>query len=242
MTLLEKMESAGLVSLPEKRKNGSSRKIVLRSCAGVELRRDRIAGRLKDLGNIKLEVAQDDKARLLFEDCMSRYHYLGAGRPFGCYMRYFFRCREGLLGCALFAGAARAIGARDKWIGWNRIERSNNLGLVVNNTRFLIFPWVGVENLASHVLGKLGRRVCEDWKNRWNYRPVLMETFVDAKLHDGTCYKAANWRYLGKTTGIGLARKGKSYETAPKRIYVKALRKDFRKFLRREEPFRGDAS
>jgi hypothetical protein len=78
---------------------------------------------------------------------MSRCHYLGAGKPFGCRTRYFFRCREGLLGCALFAGAARAIGERDKWIGWNRIERSNNLGLPINNTRYLIFPRVRVENL-----------------------------------------------------------------------------------------------
>ena len=240
--LLEKLESAGLLKLPEKRRRGCASKVVSRPEPGIELGRSPIVGRLKDLGNVELEAAEDDKARRLFEYCMSRHHYLGASRPFGCHMRYFFRCREGLLGCALFAGAARAIGARDKWIGWNRIERSNNLGLLINNTRFLIFPWVGVGNLASHVLGKLGRRVCEDWKKRWNYRPVLMETFVDAELHDGACYKAANWKYPGKTTGTGLARKGKSYETTPKRIYVKALRKDFRKLLLGEDLFRKEAS
>lgn len=115
-------------------------------------------------------------------------------------------------------------------------------GLLINNARYLILPWVGVPNLASHVLGKLGRRICEDWKKRWNYGPVLMETFVDAKLHDGACYKAAGWKCLGRTRGIGLARKGKSYRTTPKLIFVKPLRKDFRECLCREEPFREEAS
>jgi hypothetical protein len=242
MTLLEKLESAGLLSLPAKRKIACARKVVFRIHPGDELCRGRISGRIKDLGNIEVEVVEGNQARLLFEYCMSRYHYLGVNKPFGCYMRYFFRCGKGLLGCAIFAGAAMAIGKRDKWIGWNRIERSNNLGLLINNSRYLVFPWVRVENLASHILGKLGRRVCEDWKKRWNYRPVLMETFVDPKLHDGTCYKAANWKYIGMTSGAGLVRKAKSYKTTPKKIYVKALRKDFRKCLCREELFREETS
>ena len=131
----------------------------------------------------------------------------------------------------MFAGAAEALGVRDRWIGWGDNERLKNLGWVINNTRFLIFGWVRVKNLASHVLGHTGRRIREDWEERWGYRPVLMETFVDPRRYHGSCYKASNWEYLGKTTGEGLLRKGKKYTTTPKMIFVKPLVKDFRTLL-----------
>jgi hypothetical protein len=105
------------------------------------------------------------------------------------------------------------------------------LGFVVNNTRFVILPWVRVKNLSSHALGQAARRIRKDWEERWSYGPVLLETFVDPRLFEGTCYKAANWEYLGMTTGEGLVRKGKSYRTSPKKIFIKPLREDFRNVL-----------
>jgi hypothetical protein len=90
---------------------------------------------------------------------------------------------------------------------------------------------VRVKNLASHVLGQAVRRIAEDWQEKWSYRPVLLETFVDPKYFDGTCYRASNWQYLGMTTGEGLVRKGKSYTTSPKKIFVKPLMDDFRTIL-----------
>jgi Domain of unknown function (DUF4338) len=88
-----------------------------------------------------------------------------------------------------------------------------------------------VKNLASHTLGQAARRLGDDWQQRWGYRPVLMETFVDPELYDGTCYLAANWLYLGMTTGHGRVRRGKSYATTPKKILVKPLAEDFRAVL-----------
>jgi hypothetical protein len=230
-TLLEKLEVRGLLELPKKRKYPAARSARSMPCSAGPLAETPIVGKLGDLGDVVLEVAEDDESKALFEYCVSRYHYLGYKHPFGCYMHYFFRCRRGLLGCALFAGAARAIAKRDEWIGWDRIWRSANLGFVVNNSRFLIFPWVRVDNLASRILGGLRRRLPRDWRRRWRYSPVLMETFVDPSRFEGTCYKAANWKYLGRTTGIGLARRGKSCETMPRKIFVRELRKDFRKRL-----------
>ncbi len=231
MTLLEKLEARGLLELPKKRKYPAERSARSMLCEVEPVAENPIGGKLADIGDVELEVAEDRESKALFEYCVSRYHYLGCKHPFGCYMRYLFRCRRGLLGCALFAGAARAIAKRDEWIGWDGIRRSANLGFVVNNSRFLIFPWVRVDNLASRILGGLGRRLPRDWRRRWRYSPVLMETFVDPSLFEGTCYKAANWKYLGRTTGIGLARRGKSYETTPRKIFVRELRKDFRKRL-----------
>ena len=102
---------------------------------------------------------------------------------------------------------------------------------MVNNNRFLLFPWVQIKNLASHALGHAARRISDDWQERWGYRPAMLETFVDPAHYTGTCYRAANWLYLGQTTGTGLARKGKSYTSSSKQIFVMPLVADFRTIL-----------
>ena len=99
---------------------------------------------------------------------------------------------------------------------------------MLNNSRYLIFPGIEVANLASHVLAQLAQRVGDDWQARWGYRPVLMETFVDPTRFRGTCYRAAGWTLLGRTTGDGLVRPGKHYQTSPKLIFAKPLQADFR--------------
>lgn len=170
----------------------------------------------------------------LWESYVDCYHYLGYRQPFGCSARYFVESNRGKLGCLLFSGAAKSLLDRDRWIGWSYEERLRKLGFVANNSRYLIFPWVMVKNLASHVLGLVEKRIGDDWEQLWGYRPVLMETFVDPNLFAGTCYKAANWQYLGLTTGMGLAREGKSYTSSAKKIFVKALVDDFRNVLRGE--------
>jgi hypothetical protein len=231
LKLLNKLEAEGVVNLPEKRKcekKPRQRSILLtrRTDPGTAIECE-----LKELKSVRLEVVNGKVKTELWNEYVSRYHYLGYKKPFGTFLRYFILCDRGLLGCLLFAGAAKALGERDKWIGWGDNERLRNLGWVVNNTRFLIFEWVRVKNLASHVLGQLGRRICEDWDDRWGYRPVLLETFVDPMRYHGSCYKGSNWEYLGMTTGEGLVRKGKKYTTSPKMIFVKPLAKDFRSLL-----------
>jgi hypothetical protein len=234
MKLLEKLEGRGLVRLPAKRAMGKAKQ---KSPAWTDRTsaQGEVVGTAGDLGEVRLDAVLSREGRGLWDEYVGRYHYLGARRPFGCFMRYFIVCPRGRLGCILMAGAAKSIGVRDRWIGWSEGQRLRNLGWVVNNTRFLIFPWVMVRNLASHVLGQLGSRVGQDWYERWGYRPVLMETFVDPRYFDGSCYKAANWQYLGMTTGEGLVRPGKSYRTSPRKIFVKPLVRDFRRLLCSDE-------
>lgn len=228
--LLKKLEAEGIVSLPEKCKIGARRpKTVLTTNRTAP--QSAIKCCLKELGPVGLQICSDRESTDLWNEYVSRYHYLGYKKPFGTFLRYFVVCDKGVLGCLLFAGAAKALGLRDKWIGWGDNQRLRNLGWVINNTRFLIFEWVRVKNLASHVLGQVERRIREDWNIRWGYRPVLMETFIDPEKYHGSCYKASNWEYLGLTTGEGLLRKGKTYRTSPKMIFVKALAKDFRSLL-----------
>lgn len=231
LKLLKKLEAGGALELPEKRGHSVPDRSGIVLTVRTEPACTAVESRLGELGPISLEVAAGKETTKLFNEYIYRYHYLRYKQPFGCYLRYFIKCGRGLLGCVLFSGAAKALGARDRWIGWKDDQRLLNLGWVINNSRFLIFPWVKVKNLSSHVLGKVAKSIGDDWYNSWGYRPVLMETFVDPRHHEGSCYKAAGWEYLGMTTGEGLVRKGKSYRTTPKKIFVKPLEDNFRQLL-----------
>ncbi|MBW1673888.1 MAG: DUF4338 domain-containing protein [Deltaproteobacteria bacterium] len=230
LKLLNKLEVRGVVQLPEKRGHtGPNRPAIRLTARTVPCRA--INGRLKDIGPISLEAATGREAIGLCNEYLFRYHYLGYKTPFGCYFHYFIESVRGILGCILFSGAAKSLGMRDRWIGWTDEQRLLNLGWVINNNRFLIFPWVKLKNLCSHVLGQVAIRIKDDWNDRWGYSPVLMETFVDPRYFEGSSYKASGWEYLGMTTGEGLARKGRSYKTTPKKIFVKPLVKNFRVLL-----------
>jgi len=121
---------------------------------------------------------------------------------------------------------------RDIWIGWNDVQRERNLQKIINNSRFLIFPWVKVKNLASSVLALASRVVQDDWERIYGYRPVLFETLVDKRRFKGTCYKAANWTHVGTTTGRGrMDRETRRQGKSPKEIYVYPLIPRFRQEL-----------
>jgi hypothetical protein len=244
LKVLEGWEARGLLQLPGKRP--SACRNTDRACGAAATQRTNpgapLVGELPAAGPVGLEVIQGREPGLLWKEYLERYHYLGCRQPFGCYLRYFIVSSAGLLGCVLLAGAARALAGRDEWIGWDRRRRRRNLPWVINNTRLLIFPWVRLRHLGSHVLGQLARRVRQDWQGRWGYAPLLMETFVDPARFSGACYRAAGWLALGQTTGRGLARPGQVYQSTPKLLYVKALAEDFRQRLcmsplpRRAEP------
>jgi len=228
--MLERLEADGLLRLPRRRQEGMRRENKVEwtesTAPGPCVR-----GQLSDVTPVTLELAVDKEARDRWNEYVDRHHMLGYQRPFGCTLRYFISSPRGTLGCILLAGAAKAIRVRDIWIGWNKAARLNNLPWVVNNTRFLIFDWIRIKHLASHVLGQLAQRLPQDWETHWGYRPVLLETFVDPAHFDGTCYRAAGWTLLGKTTGQGLRRGLRAYTTTPKLIFVRPLERDFRHAL-----------
>jgi hypothetical protein len=231
LKLMEKLEESGTIHLPSKQehqKRGPRKPITPTSRTAP---REEIRSELSAIGEVGLEVASSINDKKLWNEYMDRYHLLGFKRPYGCRIRYFIVSKHGELGCILLAGAAKSMGVRDKWIGWSAETRQKNLGWIVNNTRYLIFPWVRVKHLASHALGQLARRVRGDWYERFGYRPLLLETFVDPSYYQGTCYRAAGWTYLGNTTGEGLRRPGREYKTWPKMLFVKPLAQDFREQL-----------
>lgn len=157
----------------------------------------------------------------LFDHLLARYHYLGYAYPVGANVRYLARGRDGrVLACAVWASAALKVGCRDEWLGWSSAQRMAGLARVANNTRFLILPWVQVPQLASHLLGLMTRRLARDWRERTGETLALVETFVDASRFQGTCYRAANWLEIGRTSGRTRDDRYNQIQVPAKRVLV----------------------
>lgn len=162
-----------------------------------------ISGSLASLGDIELNRVATRQDADLWNSLVAQYHYLGYARLFGAQIRYLASCSSGVLGALSFSAAAITLGDRDRWIGWNPEQRRINRHLVVNNSRFLIQPKARIPNLASHLLARVIRRLPGDFRDRYGYSPVLLESFVEKARFTGTSYKAANWICVGQTTGRG---------------------------------------
>jgi hypothetical protein len=175
-------------------------------------------------------VAGTHQSRL-WNEFVARYHYLGYTPMSGSQLRYNVFAGEQLVACLSFGASAWKLRDRERFIGWSEPQRRCNLPLVVNNARFLILPWVNCKGLASKILSKVARQLPKDWRLRYGFAPVLLETFVEFERHKGTCYKAANWILVGRTTGRG--KKGKSYmpQIPIKDIWLYPLRRDWQSIL-----------
>jgi hypothetical protein len=229
--VLEKLEAWGHIKLPPliKQKKGYHHKVVITEKSDPEAS---IFGQVDEYGPIVIEAINDRGQGRLWSEYIQRYHYLGHRNAVGSQQKYFIRFDSGeLLGCILYSASAWAVGCRDKWIGWGKYERVKNLHLILSQSRFLIFPWIKVKNLASKVLSLSAKQVQKDWLRRYNFRPVMLESFVDKELFAGTCYKAAGWKYLGITTGRGRMDRYTRYLSSPKEVYVLPLCEEFRKAL-----------
>ena len=226
-----RMAEDGLITLPPPRNsNGNGRPYVRRTPAAEpppELF-NLPAGKLSDLA---LQLVAERQQSHLWNEYIDRYHYLGYQPLPGAQIRYFARDSKRILALFGFGAAAWKIAPRDHFIGWTDPQRKRNLQLVVNNARFLILPWVQSRNLASKLLAMATRRLTDDWYNLYGYRPVLVETFVETQRFQGTCYKAANWLYLGQTQGRGKLDVHKKAQLPKKSIWVYPLITNFRRQL-----------
>jgi hypothetical protein len=230
-SLLRKLEHLGHIQLPQsKQKNDSpARREVVQ---GVLHSKQPVSGVLKSLYPIKIEVIEGGYGLQLFKYFFSAYHYLGWCGTVGENLKYlFFDCHERALGCMMFGAAAWKVAPRDSYIGWSAQMRERNLSYVVNNNRFLVLPWVQVPHLASHVLGKICRRLSSDWHEKYRHPVYLAETFVEQGRFKGTCYKAANWVHVGVTQGRGKLDVKNQRLVAVKDIWLYPLDVSFREKL-----------
>ena len=167
----------------------------------------------------------------LFDSLLEQYHYLGYLQPVGEHLKYLVYAKGRPIACLAWASAPRHLGARDRFIGWSAEARRKNICFLAYNTRFLILPFVAVPHLASHILGRMARMLPEEWKRVYAHPVYFLETFVDPGRVKGTCYLAANWSVLGRTTGRGKDSQSKEPNRSIKNILGYALRKDFRQLL-----------
>lgn len=233
---LEELESSGCLELPVKRKRrpvgrGAAVPVSERGTPGLTL-----CGMVQELAPVVLALVATPGEQALFRELVGRYHAVGARQPYGAQLRYLVWVslpHPQVVGCLQFSSPAWRLAARDRWIGWDEATRLRNLQRVVNNSRFLILPWVRVKNLASHVLSQAVRRLSVDWPARYGHKPLLVETLVDRQRFQGTCYRAANWQELGATSGRGrMDREHQRHGLAVKTVLVYCLVREAARRLR----------
>jgi hypothetical protein len=216
--LLGKLEARGLVTLPARRTGGGRRPSRFIRPAGES--QEPIVGALAPLQPLELTlVAPRSESANAFGYYLREYHYLGYELPIGLNLRYLVRDRHGrTLAALLFGAAAWKVAARERFIGWSSAQRRARVNWLVNNTRFLILPWVRVPHLASHLLARVSRRIAADWHAKYQAPLVALETFVERERFTGACYRAANWQRLGQSAG-----RSRNDTTHARRVPVKDL-------------------
>lgn len=228
--LLERLRDQGVLSLPPLRRSGR-RGPRIPTLTELSEAQPPLQTAIADLEPLGLRLVQKPDQGL-FRQFLQRYHYLGYRTPVGANLRYFVQAGNGrILACLQWSSPAWTMAARDRWIGWNSRQRARNLQYIVNNSRFLILPWVQVKGLASSILARLARQLPSDWRQHYGYSPLLLETLVDAALFRGTCYRAANWLCLGETTGRGRMDRHHQGLATTKLIFVFPLHRNCRQRL-----------
>jgi hypothetical protein len=224
---LRKLEQAGHVTLPAptRKPPGPSTPRRLDHPVPVPQQIPDAAGDIIDLRLIIVKTEEDMRT---WNELMIQDHPRGAGPLVGRQLRYLIQSEHGRLGGISFSSAALHLEDRDKWIGWDWDNRQDNLHHVVNMSRFLIRSCISCKNLATRVLGMCIKQFPGDFEQQYNYRPLLLESFVDTSRYRGTCYKAANWQWIGRTKGRGRQDVLKKHEETIKDIYLYPLDQDFR--------------
>ena len=226
--LLERLESQGVLALPAKKSPGSiqSRKSI--APAGDRPVHSELTGSVEEFTPIEVALVQSREQRALFQEMVSRYHYLGYAMPYGArlqYLCYVSRPGREVVGCLQFSSPAWRMKPRDQWIGWDDATRGRRLQQVVNNSRFLVLA--KIRNLASTLLRCALKRLRTDWQRHYGVDPWLVETLVNRERFHGGCYRASNFIVLGETSGRGrLDRAHQRHGAEVKTVLVYPLVKD----------------
>ncbi|MDL1969284.1 MAG: DUF4338 domain-containing protein [Deltaproteobacteria bacterium] len=230
--LLLRLEEAGLVELPPPKARPPYWSQKNRRPDLIEIDQTPVENKLSMLKPIEIVCIQNRTQQKMYRSLIEHHHYLHYTRPVGEHVEYLFFKDKTPIGAMGWSSAPRHIGSRDQYLGWNQAERIDHLHKVIVNTRFLILPWIRVKNLASYLLGSIARRISADWEKRYHHPIYWLETFVDpSQGFAGTCYKAANWIYLGQTTGRGKNDHTNKPTRSIKMVFGYPLHNNFREAL-----------
>ncbi len=227
---LLRIQADGLIELPPSRIGVVRKRAHFPSTCASDAQTP-IKQPVHELPRITLQVVSGKATSLLWNEYMARYHYLGYAAMSGSQIRYNAFAGEQLVACISFCACAWKLKDRERHIGWSEEQRQRNLQLVINNARFLVLPWIESKGLASKILSLAARQLPRDWKHRYGFDPVLLETFVEYERHKGTCYKAANWVNVGRTAGRGKKSTSHKVLIPAKDIWLYPLCKNFSTLL-----------
>ena len=230
-SLMLQLHRAGLIELPPIVRVMPNPLAQRTAPARIEVDTQPLQARLGEIQPLALRQVRRTPQEALFNSLIAQYHYLAYTQPVGENLKYVVYAHERPIACCAFSSAPRHLGSRDRFIGWGREARLKNIHLIAYNTRYLILPWVKVEHLASHLLGRIAQVLARDWQRVYGHPIYFLETFIDPQRFRGTCYRAANWIYLGETTGRGKDAPTHQPNRSIKQVLGYPLSRDFRQRL-----------
>ena len=229
--LMLALHRAGHIELPPQRYVPSNPLAKRGRPAAADVDRTPLRSPLKAVRPLEFRLVRRTADEPLFNSLIEQYHYLGYTQPVGEHLKYLVYTQGRPIACLAWSSAPRHLGCRDRYIGWSAEARRRNIRFLAYNTRYLILPWVEVPHLASHILGQMARRLPRDWERVYGHPVYFLETFVDPQRNRGTCYRAANWGVLGRTTGRGKNDQTWRANRPIKEMLGYPLRRDFRQWL-----------
>ena len=189
--LLLMLDRAGQIELPAVQFVPANPLVRRARPVSVQIDMTPLEGRIEQIGPLQFAQVRRTREERLFNSLLEQYHYLRYEQPVGEHAKYLVWAQERPIACLAWSSAPRHLGSRDRYIGWSAEARRRNIRFIAYNTRFLILPWVRIENLASHILGRMAARISEDWQQMYGHPIYFLETFVDPERFRGTCYRAA---------------------------------------------------
>jgi len=229
--LLLALHRAGHIALPNRQQVPPNPLAQRSKPVALEIDRCPVHGSLQSLGPLRVAQVRRTAEEPLFNSLLEQHHYLGYTQPVGEHLKYLAYAQDRLLACLAWSSAPRHLGPRDRFLGWSAEARRRNIHLIVSNLRFLVLPWVQVPHLASHLLGRMARQLPGDWERVYGHGLYFLETFVDPDRFRGTCYRAANWIALGRTTGRGKDDQTHRANRSLKEVWGYPLHRHFRRWL-----------
>jgi hypothetical protein len=229
--LMLQLHRSGYITLPPKKVNPNNPFVNRCTPSFLSVDTTQIRTEVNRLGSLTFKQVRRTDDESLFNSLIHEYHYLGYTHPVGEQLKYLVYAHKRPIACFSWSSAPRHIGCRDRFIGWNQETRKQNISSMAYNSRFLILPFIRIKHLASHLLGQMVKILPVDWLKIYRHPIYFVETFVDTERFRGTCYKAANWIYLGRTTGRGKDDHTYRQNRSIKAVYGYPLVKDFREKL-----------
>ena len=229
--LMLKLHRTGHIRLPARRRIFDNSFVNRKKPSKIKIDQTPVQTCLSEIRPLEFRQVRRTPLEKLFNSLIEHYHYLGYCHPVGEQLKYIVFAGERPVACMAWSSAPRHIGVRDRFIGWSANTRRKYIHLISYNTRFLVLPWIRISCLASHILGQAVRLLSTDWQRIYNHPVYYLETFVDKERFAGICYKAANWIYVGDTTGRGKNDQTHKPNRSIKAVWGYPLSKDFRTLL-----------